>query len=404
MKKNILFISTLLPYPLNNGGKIKTYNTLKILSESYDIDLICYYENENELKYIENLKEVAKNIDVFKSKITTNDNKKYMCKLALKSLFTSLPLTVLKFFSGNFSQLIHKKIEENKYEKLYIDHLQISINIKNFNLKNLDYILDEHNCEYLIMKRKAKEEKNIFKKIFFGLEYLKLKNYEKNIGDKVNKIIALSENDKKELDNIGIKMNKIKVIPIAFSTDYIKENLNEKKECLNILFLGTMSWMPNYEGVLWFLKNVIPILREEKMNFKFYIVGKGASDEINQYDNGKDIEILGFVEDLNQYFDLCDCMIVPIFFGSGLRVKIIEAFAKKMPVISTTIGAEGLNIENKKNILIADSSKEFLSSLKDINNPKIREKLARNGRIVFENEYSFEAIKNKILKFLKKGE
>ncbi|MGU8583467.1 glycosyltransferase family 4 protein [Clostridium perfringens] len=404
MKKKILFISTLLPYPLDNGGKIKTYNTLKILSENYDIDLICYYENEKELKYIENLNKVVKNIDVFKSKITTNENKKYMCKLALKSLFTGLPLTVLKFSNQKFSQLINKKIEKNKYEKLYIDHLQISINIKKFNVKTLDYILDEHNCEYLIMKRKAKEEKNIFKKIFFEIEYLKLKHYEKKIGNKVDKIISLSETDKKELENIGVKENKIKVIPIAFSTDYIKENLEEKKECLNILFLGTMSWMPNYEGVLWFLKNVIPILRDEKINFKFYIVGKGANEEINYYNNGKDIIILGFVEDLNEYFNLCDCMIVPIFFGSGLRVKIIEAFAKKMPVISTTIGAEGLYVKNRKNILISDSSKEFFSALKDIYNPEVRKKLAENGRKVFENEYSFEAIKNKFLEFLKKGE
>lgn len=400
MKNKILFISTLLPYPLNNGGKIKTYNTLKMLSEKYSIDLICYYENDEELKYINDIKDIVENVECIKGKITTNENKAYMCKLAFRSVFSMLPLTVLKFYDSKFKQLIDYRIKNNKYDIIYVDHLQISINLKKYKTYNTKYIIDEHNCEHLIMKRKFKEENNIFKKVFFNLEYLKLKKYEKDRLKKFDKIIVLSENDKKEIAELGIVEDSIEIIPIPFSEGFIKENLNLKKDRVNILFLGTMSWMPNYEGVLWFLKKVVPLLRSNKINFKLYIIGKGPSKEILDYDNKKDIEVLGFVEDIDKYIETCDCMVVPIFFGSGIRVKIIEAFAKKIPVISTTIGAEGLNIDNLKNILIADNENEFSKCIKDIQNPLLRCKLANNARITFENKYSFRAIKDKFLKSL----
>lgn len=403
MKNKILFITTLLPFPLNNGGKIKTYNTIKMLSERYDIDLICYYENDTDLEYLKYVKQEVREVQLVKGKITTSENKLYMLKLAFKSLFSKLPVTVLKFFDKEFSSLIEKYMNSYEYEKVYVDHLQISINLKNVENNNIEYILDEHNCEYLIMKRKFNEEKNVVKKLFFCLEYLKLKKYEKNTLDKFDKIITLSNNDKYELMKLNISESKMKIIPIPFLDEYIKKNIKEYKTNLDILFVGTMSWMPNSEGILWFLENVVPKLRENKLNFKVYIIGKGANKSILSYNNESDIEILGFVQDINRYIEKCDCMIVPIFFGSGLRVKIIEAFAKKIPVISTTIGAEGLKICDNKNILIANTVDEFNEKIKCMYNPKTRYELANNARITFEEEYSFSSIKNKFFDFIEEG-
>ena len=369
------------------------------VDEKYEIDLICYYEDDTELQYKENLYNIVSSIELVKGKITTKDNKLYMICLGIKSIFSKLPLTVLKFLSKEFKCKVNKKLCDVKYEKIYIDHLQIAINI---NIKqNIEVILDEHNCEYIIMKRKFEEENNLIKKIVFGLEYIKLKQYEKKILKNVSKVIALSEQDKNQLVRLGCDTNKIEIIPIPFSDGYIKKDfISNNSEIINILFVGTMSWMPNEEGVLWFIKKVVPLLRNKNLKFKLYIVGKGAGKEICSYNNNVDIEVLGFVESIDNYIELCDCMIVPIFFGSGIRVKIIEAFSKKIPVISTTIGAEGLKAINNHNILIADNEYEFVECIKCMKNAELKNNLINNARKVFEKEYSYNSIKNKFSSFI----
>lgn len=400
MKEHILFVTTLLPYPLDNGGKIKTYNTLKILAEEYYIDLVCFYEEESEKENIGILNKLCTTVTCYKGKIITSNNKTYMCKLALKSIFSKLPLTIMKFQNRDFTNFINYKLANKKYKYIHIDHLQVAINVNRNNNKQTQIILDEHNCEYLIMKRKYFEESNILKKIFFGYEYLKLKNYEKSIINRSNKIITLSDKDKATLNELCGKSLPIEVIPIPIEATFSKKNVNSELEKVKLLFLGTMSWMPNYEGIVWFLNNVVNKMRKNDIPFELYIVGKNPGNDIVKYHNNKDIIVTGYVEDVDEYIERCDFVVVPIFFGSGLRVKILEALAKSIPVISTDIGAEGLQVTNNKDILLANNEEEFIDAINKLKKASMREYISTNGKNLFDEKYSFEAIKIRLLNLL----
>lgn len=390
----ILFITNLLPYPLDNGGKIKTYNVIKSLSKENIVDMICFYEDENILNYMSELNEFLNKIYAFPKRLTTRKNKKEMFFKAILSIFSKYPYSVYKYDEKDVRNKLIKIF--NNYECLYIDHLQLAIyldDIKSFKGK---LILDQHNCESIIIKRYYEKEKNIIKRMFLYIELKKLIRFEAKVINKVDKVLALSEEDKSQMIKISkANQERFSVIPILVENNFVKDiskvNLQNK---IKVMFLGTLTWYPNIQGIKWFLENVFDKIKD---NIELYIVGKDPDiDLINMCKKYDNITITGYVEDVNQYFEICDIMIVPIFIGSGLRVKILEALAKGIPVISTQIGCEGIDVIDYENILIANTTDEFVSKLTEISNINLYKQISENGKLLYKYNYSFEAISYKI--------
>ena len=167
-----------------------------------------------------------------------------------------------------------------------------------------------------------------------------------------------------------------------------------------MLFIGTMTWTPNNEGMIWFLENVMPMCSNVE-KYELYIVGKNPSDKVKElsakYEN---VTLLGYVESLEEYYEKCDVLIVPLFIGSGQRVKIIEAFSRAYPVISTTIGLEGLKYIDGETVLVANNEKEFKNQIDKCKNYEVLSRIGKEGNKVFDAEYSTEIIKEKINKIL----
>lgn len=403
----ILFLTNLLPYPLNNGGKIKSYNTINILSKTNKVDLFCFYEEDSELSYISNIKEICNDVKVVKKKITTSKNKNYMLSLAIKNLISKTPLVAYKFKDKKLNVLIEEALKSENYDLVIIDHLQLAVYLPKIKKYCNNIILDQHNCESKIIYRKQQLEKNIIKKLYLKYEYNRLKKFESNTMDAVKKIIVLSDEDKLEMIRINKKINKDKFIniPIPIQIDYEKEIRSKNGNHIRILFLGTMSWYPNSQGIEWFVKEVIPYINMKNIKYELSIVGKDPDKNlIDLCKDNKNIIITGFVEDINKYIELCDVMIVPLFIGSGMRVKILESMGKCLPVISTTIGAEGIEAIDGKHILIANNKEEFYEKLLYINDKEIYVDLQKNGKELFEKKYSVDYLGKKFNKLMRELE
>ncbi len=398
----ILFLTNLLPYPLDNGGKIKTYTTLKSLkSAGNEIDLICFTEDDvPDVKNGEELKQICSSVTQIPWKITTSTNKAYMIKIAAKSLFSKYSFGLLKYISPPLIDHINKIKSEKKYDCIYFDHLQMCVyyDIVKSIWADAEFILDEHNCEYVIMQRHALNSENILKKLFLQLETKKLKNWEKEWLTRFDKIFVLSNEDDRMLKSVTSSDIKTVIVPIGIN--YPEKTLQIKDDDLdtvNILFVGTLTWAPNNNGIVWFVKDVIPQLKEKGFKIKLTIVGKNPGNEL--VDLAKDldeVEITGYVESVFPYYEKCDCMIVPLFVGSGQRVKIIEGFSLGMPIISTSIGAEGLKYIDGENILIADNDEEFIEKISLMKNGALRKKLSDNAKAVFNDNYSIDSVKKLI--------
>lgn len=397
----ILFLTNLLPYPLDNGGKIKTYTTINALAMAgHQIDLVCFTEKKNNLEEKNTqLLQICNRVEQVYQRLTTAENRKYMMQLAVKSLFSKYSLGLFKYQSHVMKDKLNDLCAEYKYECIYFDHLQMCVYEEQIRklLPDVKMILDEHNCESMIVIRSASAAKNLLKKFFLKIESKKLGLFEARMLQKMDTSIVLSKEDYAELRKQCKRDFSHTIIPIGVQDRGIRRNGKKHEQELRILFLGTLTWEPNNQGLIWFLSKVVPLLLEENFRFRLYIVGKNPSDEVKRlagkYDN---ISITGYVESVDEYYDMCDCMIVPLFIGSGQRVKLIEGFSKGMPAVSTRIGAEGLDVIDKKNILIADTASDFRKALYEMKNEDIRSNVARNARKTYEAYYSPASISEKL--------
>ncbi|MEH7288440.1 glycosyltransferase [Priestia aryabhattai] len=397
--KKILFITNLIPYPLDNGGKIKSYNTIVALSKIYNIDLLCFANSQDELKHVDALKDITDNVNVVVKTLVRSSSKSAFIKDYASSLFSAWPYSINKFYDNRFKEHLLTYIKKNTYDFIYVDHLPMMVYNKHFN--NIPILLDQHNVESLIFKRFIETESSRVKKILGTYEYAKLKKFEIQSMHESSQIICLSKNDQQEFHEFGVSTEKLSVLPIHIKLNKKYEPKKHEGGKFKLLFLGSMSWYPNQNGLKWFMENVWPKLNHSE--YELYIVGSKPPAFIQSYHNGENVFVTGYVDDVDEYIELCDLSIVPLFVGSGQRVKIIESFAKGIPVISTSIGAEGLIWENGKEILIADDSNEFINKLNTIkSNPNMLKDLSVNAMNTFETYYSSDKLPRKIEKIIQR--
>ena len=362
---NILFIANLIPYPQDGGGKIFTFSVLQALSKQNCIDLICFYEHENVNDGIKELRKYCSDISVI-------------------------------YISHEMKQLIKTKVKNKKYDYVFFNILAMFSYfkfIKRISPKTKG-ILYEQNCETLIYKRNLEITSSLIKRLFLLVEIKKLNRFEQYAIYTTDKLFVLSDADRKGL---GITEDNCSTIPIGINpSKYIKHYTSRKKDHLKMLFIGTMTWNPNNEGIIWFLKNVMPLCKD-KTKYELFIVGKNPSNEVKKlcmlYEN---VNLLGYVESLEDMYKSCDVLVVPLFIGSGQRVKIIEAFSMGYAVISTSIGAEGLKYKDGENILIADTAEQFKKQIDNCFEGKIIQAIGNGAKKIFDEEYSLEIITKRI--------
>jgi len=391
----------MLPYPLDVGGKINSYTKLQALHEGgHEVDLVCFDERRNvPSEDIAHMRRICHSVQTIYLKIVTANHKLYMIMKAMRSLLSEYSYGVYKFQSREMVAYLRKLAETEKYDCIYFNHLQLYVYGKYTSelWPDAKTIMDEHNCETMIMQRMEENSGNIAKKLFLKLETYKLRRFERKALSEMFHTIVLSKEDYDALKEVSGRDFNHTIIPTGVPDYGVKRNCQQEDGVINILSLGSLAWKPNDQGLLWFLTEVCPLLDKAKYPYHLYIVGKGASEAVKKSaESNKNITIAGYVSDVNAYYELCHYMIVPLFVGSGLRVKIIEAFSHGMPVVSTSTGAEGLQYTDGEDILIADTAMEFAGKMKKMLDSDTRAKISANCRAVYMKNHSISAMGNKL--------
>ena len=392
MRERILFITNLLPYPLDNGGKIKTFNTLKILRRKYDIHLLCFVDSEHEKKYAKVLKELGIHTYCETKKILLHNKPFKMAVEILKSILNGKPYVVSKYYSNIFNQKVSYYLNNNDYRFIYIDHLQQFQYIpKNIlaTCKN-KIILEQHNVEFILAKRYYQRSRNIFKKAIVFLEYLKLHHYEDRACQSAGLVFAITDRDKETLKNLCGNSIRLETSPSYIETNSdFRYQVDKNNSNKHILFLGTMSWYPNEDGIIWFFNNVFLQIKALYPNIKLDIVGSNPGENVLNLSRDKSVTITGYVEDITPYIAHALFSVVPIRIGGGMRIKILQLLAFGIPLVTTSIGCEGIPVTSDKEVLIADSEDEFLFAVKRLlNDINLRKELSFNAIEFIRNNYS----------------
>ena len=375
---NVLFLSTRSPYPLVSGHCLRTYYTLKGAAERHNVIFVTFIQKEEELKKenIDHLKEFCHAVYPFKIPAYSSPLK--LLASLLINLFSPLPYVAQKYDVPTFRRKIRKIILKEKIDLVHVDMLPLSQYINEF--EEIPKLLVDHNVESIRLFRWFKEEKNFLKKVYLGLQWLKLKRYEAKTVGKFDACILVSEYDKKLMKRMNPQA-KLFVVPNGTDTEYFKPR--DLQEIPNsIVWFGHMDVHTNRDAVLYFWREILPIILKKFPDAKIMFVGSDPPKSIVKRSMvDKRIKVTGAVEDIRPYVQQAAVVIVPIRIGGGTRLKILDAMAMGKVIVSTSIGCEGIDVTDGKNILIADSPNDFASKVVTLlKNDKFRIKLKENAR------------------------
>ncbi len=381
----ILDVSPFLPWPLDSGGKIAQFAHIDYLRKKHDIVLVVPLNDKSEIAHCKKLQEIwpeVKIVDVcpfsflikriFKYVI----NLIYLFKIMIKKSFNEFSfgnlLTHCHLFPADsfFLESTVSRELHNSYDIIQIEftHLLSLIDILPMHTKK---IFVHHEIRY----KRAEKQYSVAHDSYC---YKLIKTQELNYLKKYNAVFTMSENDKLILEK-ELPQNAIYSSPPG--TLEIKEtiSINNYEFKNKLIFIGSAEHYPNIDSIQWFLGKIWPILYNKNRLLQFYIIGNWTKKIVRKYSSFKNVFFTGYLSDLSESIQ-GSIIIVPLRIGSGIRMKILEAMSSGIPVISTSIGCEGIPTVNGENIIIADSTEDFIAETITLSNDHDKRlKLINNG-------------------------
>tara|TARA_Y100000389_G_C17411430_1_gene491144 strand:- start:144 stop:1346 length:1203 start_codon:yes stop_codon:yes gene_type:complete len=385
------------PLPLNDGGCIAINNISKgLINELGSIKVLTI----NTLKHPFNLKyydqQYIENTNIESSFVNTKIN----IIDAFLNLVKNNSYNISRFFSSDFNDLIIKTLKFESFDIVLLESLFTTPYIKTVrSYSKSKIILRSHNIEYIIWERLSMKSNNPFKKLYLRLLSIQLKNYELGILKKIDGIATISNKEKNKYLELEFPL-KIATIPFGIQTkNYKNKTKNREDSKLKFFHLGSMDWKPNLEAIGWLLDEIWPKIQKKIPNAELHLAGKNMPDWLFKK---KNVNVFNHseVKDSSKFISDHDVMLVPLLSAGGIRIKIIEGMAHGKAVISTKIGAEGIEYKNQENILIADSSKEFYNEALKIYSGEINfYKIGENAREHILQTYDQNKISKKLVSF-----
>jgi polysaccharide biosynthesis protein PslH len=296
----------------------------------------------------------------------------------------------MRYRSEAMRQAIRKVTSEHNFDAKICDFLFPAINIDDLS----SWTLFQHNVESMIWERHAKTGKTFAHHAYFAGQAKKMLNWERDVCRAVAHVVAVSDVDEQMMRaRFGVK--SVSSIPTGVDVDYFEKPASASL-AHDLVFVGSMDWMPNIDGMHWFLSEVFPIIRAKRQNCTLAIVGRTPPASIVEAGKTAGITVTGTVPDVRPYLWQSAVSIVPLRIGGGTRLKIFEAMAAGAPVVSTTIGAEGLPVQDGNTIRIGDTAERFAQHCLDLlDRPAMRLAMAETAkRLVVEN-FSWEQVTRK---------
>jgi glycosyltransferase involved in cell wall biosynthesis len=395
---HILFLTQILPYPPTSGPKVKTWHVLRYLSQlGHKITLASFVRPE-ELPYVDAVREICTTVHAVPIHRSRVNDLRYF----LRSLVSKRPFLVERDDLSSMREVVNRVVNSDPVDVIHADQLTMTQFAFPLNLnggKKPVLVFDAHNAVWTITER-MKENAPFYLKPPLWLETKRIKQYEGMIVSDFNATLAVAETDRAALmDAVHAHQRNgnvvpISVIPIAVDTQQILP-VQRKEDSFNILTMGTLYYPPNADGIRWFVQDVFPLVRQKMPKATLTIVGKNPPRDFVRLseDPQSGVTVTGFVEELDPYFAKSALMVIPVRAGGGMRVRILEAFARAMPVVTTTIGLEGIHAKIGTEVLVEDSSSAFADAVLNLlQNQELQNKLAANGRQFVETKYDWQVV------------
>ena len=377
----ILLLTQVVPFPPDSGPKVKTYNVLRYLARRHELHVASFVRSPAEVEQAQSLSGFCASVTTVPLHRSAVADAAYL----LRSLATRRPFLVERDNSSAMRELVQRLVAKQSFDAVHAD--QISMAQFALEARVPLRVLDEHNAVWTIVRRAATRERGP-RRLAAELEWRKMRAYEGAVCRQFTVTTVVSEEDRDFLEMAAGVRFPSAIIPITVDTAAL-HLVPRHSHAHDVVSIATMFYPPNVEGVHWFSTQVFPLIRRLVGDATFVIVGSRPPEEIRRLAHaGSGIVVTGYVADLQPVLERAGVLVVPVHSGSGMRVKILEAFARGIPVVSTTVGVEGIAAQPGEHLLIGDSPSEFAQAVARV---LLDEGLARSlviaARRLVENRY-----------------
>ncbi len=350
----ILWVKAGKLLPADTGGKIRSYNILKHLTGSHEITLLSYYGGKRDPVYESDIQQVFPGArTVFTAAPDGTSFGEFF--QYTRGLFQPAPFAVAKFTNPQVQREVRRVIDRGEADVAVCDFLSASQNFPR--LLTLPTVLFQHNVETTLWRRMAAAESNPIKRLGYRVEAAKMNRREREAIGHFHHVIAVSEHDRRQMREM-FPGGRISVVPTGVDTEKYSVAPPSRSDPPRIVFTGSMDWEPNIDAVQYFCEQIFPIVRSAVPEAVFQIVGRQPHPKVKRLASDS-VLVSGTVPSVAEYLRDATVVVVPLRIGGGTRLKIFEAMAVGKAMVSTTIGAEGLDVQNGRDLILADTPAAF---------------------------------------------
>jgi len=390
----ILWAKSDFLHPTTKGGHIRTLETLKRLHQRHEIHYVAL-DLAEQPGGVERSSEYCTKAYPIPHSAPARGSVKFWMQ-ASAGLFSRLPLSVSRYRSAAMARQIEALMRSEKFDSLVCDFLFPAPNIGDLSR----WTLFQHNVEAMIWKRHSENAGDPVRRAYFEGQYRRMLAYEAEVCRSVRNIIAVSDSDAETMRSL-YGVSRLAAVPTGVDVDYFRSR-GGHPYLADMVFVGSMDWMPNIDAVLWFAAEILPLIRASHPEARLAVVGRRPAPEIARLtEKDAHIQVTGTVDDIRPYLWGSSVAIIPLRIGGGTRLKIYEAMAAGIPVVSTTIGAEGLDYQAGIDLCVGDTPTDFASQcLAQLDDADARRRIANAAFEKVSSRYSWEGVSQKFEELL----
>jgi glycosyltransferase involved in cell wall biosynthesis len=404
----ILLLTELLPYPLISGAKIRAYYVLRHLAARHEVTLVSFVRADDRPEDVAHLETFLHGVHAVPMQRSWRRN----ARAALVSLLTGRPATIAREQIGAMRRAVESLLASGRpvrgvpgrppggaptpawFDVVHADQIPMAQYGLMGQGGRARRLLDQHNATFQIVERLARQERQGWKRLLLEREARAFARYEAEVCRRFDHVTFVTEEDRQALSaRMGDSpAGHSTVIPICVDSGGVQP-VRPVAAPLRVTHVGTMYWPPNVEGILWFWEQVWPQVRAQVPDARLTLIGKNPPEPIRALDGRPGVDVPGYVEDLAPYLAETAAFVVPLHAAGGMRVKIVNAWCWGLPIVSTTIGAEGIAIRDGENILIADTPGAFAQAVVQVlRSLDLQRRLRAKGRAWVEERYDWRRV------------
>jgi len=389
----ILWLKSDLLLPLDKGGKLRTWHLMRHLARRHAITYLAFKEPGQPAADVDGMREVASRVETVTRAEPSKGTLRFYADAALH-VVDPLPYAVAKYRSGEFRSRLDALLASERFDLIVCDFLFPAVNLP----KRLPCpaVIFTHNVESEIWRRHAETKAPGIQKRLYGQQYARMLRYEGRTLARFDGVLAVSDADRDTFTSLYPRALKVPVhvVPTGVDTEYFAPaNLQSAFSNLQLIFTGSMDWLPNEDAMQFFCRDILPLIRAQEPGVRLSIVGRAPTPSVKRLADDSAIQVTGRVDDVRPYMRDAAVYVVPLRIGGGTRLKIFEAMAMGKAVVSTTIGAEGLPVTSGEHLMLADEPSTFANAVVALLRDHARRaQLESSARALVVERYDWSAV------------